>query len=136
MPPFTVILLGHGKLYSKTINSLEKKLLETVCRIISTKKNVRFLIGYGGEFKELCKIVLDRAIKILDSTQVTVEVLDNCSVQYKHIKGKMLKSKTEYLTYIKKCDLLIAYVHHREGAVYFTLEYAKSIGKQTINLTE
>ena len=146
---YTVCFFGHRRL--DKISSLEKQLDEIVSRLIKEKEYVEFLIGHEGEFDELCASVIRGAKRKYSNGNCELNLIlpysksgiDDKYESYDNIEVCADAAQAHFKTAIyirnrcmcERSDLAVCYATH-EGGAYSALEYAKSLGIETIELQE
>ena len=154
MELYTVSLFGHREIRSPNI--ILERLEQVIQPIILSKSYVEFLIGREGEFDLLAASIIHRLKRKHDCGNVTMTLI------LPYIKAEFRDNEQEYLDYydevviceesskahfkatihlrnqrmVKRSDLIICYVERNNGGAYWTMQYARRIGVQTINLAE
>ena len=154
MELYTVSLFGHREIRSPNI--ILERLEQVIQPIILSKPYVEFLVGREGEFDLLAASVIRRLKRKHDCGNVTLTLV------LPYLKAEYRANEQEYLNYYdeveiceesskayfkaaiqlrnrrmaERSDLVICYVARNNGGAYWTMQYARRIGVQTINLAE
>lgn len=153
MNTYTISFFGHRDFCEH--HKCEEKLEEIIRSAISSHNYVNFLVGRNGEFDIFASSVIKRIKKereenyFINLTLVlpymTSEFKNNaeyfekyydtieiCSVsQFAHFKSAITLRNREM---VDRSDMVVCFVKHPGGGAAATLHYAKSIGKNIINL--
>ena len=148
-----ITFCGHSSLYG--CGELSEKIEKTIIQNIDKEKTTVFYCGGYGDFDNLCaKICRTVKAKQIDCEVVFVTPYITQSQQNKmkdmigfgeydsilyppleNIPNRYaITKRNEWM--INESDLVIAYVEHRFGGAYKTLEYARRKKKRIINLAE
>ena len=149
---YTISFFGHRDFYEH--HKCENKLILIIKDLINTKEYVEFLIGRNGEFDTFISSII-REIKnsTWDKNSALTLVLPYATSEYINNKESFDKyydeveicrssSTAHYKSAIQirnkemvnRSDLIIFYVEQNYGGAYQTLEYAKKLNKNFINL--
>lgn len=151
---YTVSLFGHRTIDNHLL--LQDKIVFVVKKLLLEKEFIRFLIGRDGEFDIVAASAILRAKRELGK--------DNCSLVWvcAYPKAEYLNNQTSFDRYydeielceeaaaaypkaaitirnksmVSRSDLILCYIEHRSGGAYKAVQYAKSLSKQCINLTD
>ena len=149
---YTVSFFGHRIIENPFHAEHQVEML--VRSLLSAKEYVEFLIGRDGEFDQLVSSAVHRAWRQFGQANSELNwVMAYPKAEYEND----MKSFDEYYSYVELClesakahpkqaiqirnrsmvdrsDLIVFYIEHESGGAFRTMQYAKSIGKKTINL--
>ena len=154
MELYTVSLFGHREIRSPDM--ILERLEKVIQPIILSKPYVEFLVGREGEFDLLAASIIHRLKRKHDCGNVTLTlVLPYLKAEYRNNEQEFLdyydeveiceeSSKAHFKAAIQlrnrrmaeRSDLVICYVERNNGGAYQTVQYAKRIGVQRLNLSE
>ena len=147
---FRVALFGHREIAD--LRGLEDKIVSVTKKLILAKEYVTFLVGRNGDFDVSCASVIKRVQREIgkDNSDITLvlpyEVKDieyyekyydsiiiPSSIFKAHWK-RAITLRNQWM--VEEADLIIFYVSRISGGSYQTMKYAKSLGKNIINLCD
>ena len=151
---YTVSFFGHR--YIENVFEMERRLAALISRLLQEKEYVEFLVGQDGEFDQLVSSTVKRCQQSLgahNSALVwvmpypTAEFRDNeasfrdyydeievcVSSSGKHFKAAFQIRNREM---VDRSNLTVFCVEKKSGGAYQTMQYAKKINANHINLTE
>ena len=150
----TVSFLGHRKI--DDVFKIEKQLEALIRELLLTKEYVEFLVGRDGEFDQLVSSTIRRCKRnTRDDNSALVLVLPYATAEYRNNE----QSFHEYYDEIEICaasaekhfksahqirnrsmvdrsDLVIFCVEHNSGGAYQTMQYARKVDANIINLPD
>lgn len=149
---YTVAFIGHR--YIDNISLIEKKIEELVRNIISDKSYVEFLVGNDGEFDQIVSSTVLRVKRknfCADSSLIWImpyetakyrnneknfknyyDEIELCDESASAYFKNAIMIRNRYM--VDRADILVCYVEQKKGGAYQTMKYAKSIGKNIINI--
>ena len=154
MDIYTVSFFGHRQI--DDVFKIEKQLEALIRELLLTKEYVEFLVGRDGEFDQLVSSTIRRCKRnTRDDNSALVLVLPYATAEYRNNE----QSFHEYYDEIEICaasaekhfksahqirnrsmvdrsDLVIFCVEHNSGGAYQTMQYAKKINANIINLPD
>ncbi len=147
---YTVSFFGHRIV--ENVSEVEKKLTDTVSRIIETNDYVKFLFGNDGEFDWLVSSVISR-VTYRHHNSYTVLVLPYMRAGYRNHKENYLlfyneieicrESSSAHFksafqirnkSMVDRSDLVVCCIQHRSGGAYKTVQYAEKQHRKIINI--
>lgn len=154
METYTVSFFGH-----RTVSNparVRDRLKEIIKDIITTKENVKFLVGEEGFFDIMCWALICDIKKELDCKNTSlVLVLPYMRANYRKHPEKFLKNYDEVeiceesskaypkaaigirnKKVIDRSDLVVCCIERNEGGAYTAVKYAKKQQKNIINIAE
>ena len=149
---YTVSFFGHREIEERTF--LSQQILHLSAHLIFSKPYTEFLLGRNGEFDQIAVSSVRAAKKTFDRGNVsivlvlpylTAEYRDNRSAfesYYDEIEifpeGSYFKSAIQKRNrhMVERSDLCVFYVKQNYGGAYQTLQYAKKIKKEILNLAD
>lgn len=154
MDTFTVSFFGHREIEYPLL--IEQRLEKLICRLLSEKSYVEFLVGRGGEYDQLVSSVIRRCKRtIRDDNSSLVWVLPYVTADYRDNKEAYREYydeieicsgsaaghfKSAYQTrnreMVDRSDLVVFCVQHESGGAWQTMKYAKKQGVPCINVNE
>ena len=150
----TVSLFGHRQI--DDVFKIEKQLEALIRELLLTKEYVEFLVGRDGEFDQLVSSTIRRCKRnTRDDNSALVLVLPYATAEYRNNE----QSFHEYYDEIEICaasaekhfksahqirnrsmvdrsDLVIFCVEHNSGGAYQTMQYARKVDANIINLPD
>ena len=149
---YTVTFFGHR--YVDNMFRIEEKLEPILKDLINQKEYVEFLVGRDGEFDQIVSSAIRKAKERYDYGNVShILVLPYERADYRDNKDsfedyydEIQISSSAAAAHPKaaigvrnremcdRADLIICYVEKEKGGAYNAMKYAKSVGKQVINL--
>lgn len=150
---FTVSFFGHREV--DRFRDVEKQMEPLLFKLIEEKEYVDFLVGRNGDFDQIAASAVRRAKEYYPAKGSLIWVMPYKMAEYR----ENMKAYDLYYDEVEVCpesdgshpkaayqirnrsmvdrsDLVIFYVTHNHGGAYQTMQYAKSIGKTTINIAE
>ncbi len=152
MRTFTVSFFGHRRIYNAM--SIEKSLEKHIRELLRSHEYVEFLVGRDEEFDQLVSSTVQRCKRTFRAdNSFLVCVLPYQTSEYQHNE----ESFHVYYDEVEICNdsanahykaafqirnrqmvdrstLIICCVDRKNGGAYRTMNYAKSQGKQVLNL--
>ena len=152
MNTFTVSFFGHRQI--DNIFVIEQRLQEVIQELLISKEYVEFLVGRDGEFDQLVSSTVRRCKRaIRDDNSALVLVLPYATAEYRNNEQsfheyydeieicaeaveKHFKSahQTRNRSMVDRSDLVVFCVEHNSGGAYQTMQYAKKVNANIINL--
>ena len=146
---FTVSFFGHRQIESA--RQVEEQLDGLVRRFIREKEYVDFLVGRNGEFDQFVSSAVRRAKNDIDNANSSlILVLPYMTAEYANNKERFEKYYDEVeicssghfksafqirnRSMVDRSDLIVFCVDRSEGGAYQTARYAKSAGKNCLNI--
>lgn len=143
-----ITFCGHSKIEFSAQKKIRKQLLEILLNEVE-HTNVDFYLGGYGDFDELAKECCQQFKQTNENaTLYFVTPYENVSyLVSKNIKDYddsiypdidstpkkyAIVDRNKWM--MRNSDLVIAYIEHNSGGAYKSFEYAKKLGKRTINL--
>ena len=150
----TVSFFGHRQMGD--VFKIEKQLEALIRELLLTKEYVEFLVGRDGEFDQLVSSTIRRCKRnTRDDNSALVLVLPYATAEYRNNE----QSFHEYYDEIEICaasaekhfksahqirnrsmvdrsDLVIFCVEHNSGGAYQTMQYARKVDANIINLPD
>ena len=150
----TVSFFGHRQI--DDVFKIEKQLEALIRELLLTKEYVEFLVGRDGEFDQLVSSTIRRCKRNnRDDNSALVLVLPYATAEYRNNE----QSFHEYYDEIEICaasaekhfksahqirnrsmvdrsDLVIFCVEHNSGGAYQTMQYARKVDANIINLPD
>ena len=150
---YVVSFFGHRQL--DITNAMEDRLESIIRSILLEKEYVEFLIGRDGDFDIWTASVIRRMKRtVRDDNSSLTWVMPYLEAEYRnneesmeeyydHIEisdaASLAHYKRAYIIrnreMVDRSDLVIAYVNCKSGGAFQTLDYAKKVGKEVINLS-
>lgn len=150
---YTVSFFGHRDV--DRFGEAERQVESLVLKLIEEKDYVDFLVGRNGEFDQIAATTVRRAKEYYRGKSSLIWVMPYEMAEYRENK----KPYDQYYDEVETCpesagtypkaayqirnrsmvdrsDLIIFYVTHNSGGAYQTLQYAKSKGKDIINIAD
>ena len=151
---YAVSFFGHKQIDNVFV--IEQRLEMMIRELLVSKEYVEFLVGRDGEFDQLVASTVRRCKRaIRDDNSALVLILPYATAEYRNNK----KSFHEYYNEIEICtesaekhfksahqtrnrsmvdrsDLVVFCVEHNSGGAYQTMQYAKKINANIINLPD
>ena len=135
---------------------IEKRLEKTAEQLIREKPCLDFLVGRDGEFDLLAASVIRRTIQktgygnaalILVLSYMTAEFRDNEDSFLNYYNEVEICEKSSTAHYksaiqirnrdmIERSDLVICALEHNTGGAYRSVQYARRLGRNVINLAK
>ena len=154
MKVFTVSFFGHRQI--DNIFVIEQRLQEVIQELLISKEYVEFLVGRDGEFDQLVASTVRRCKRaIRDDNSALVLVLPYATAEYRNNEQsfheyydeieictesaeKHFKSahQTRNRSMVDRSDLVVFCVEHNSGGAYQTMQYAKKVNANIINLPD
>ena len=154
MITYAVSFFGHRQI--DNVFTIEERLETIIQELLLSKEYVEFLIGRDGEFDQLvastvrrCKRAVrdDNSALVLILPYPTAEFLNNeqsfheyydeieiCAESAeKHFKSA---HQTRNHSMVDRSDLVVFCVEHNSGGAYQTMQYAKKVNANIINLSD
>ena len=154
MKVFTASFFGHRQIDNVFV--IEQRLETIIQELLLSKEYVEFLIGRDGEFDQLvastvrrCKRAVrdDNSALVLILPYPTAEFLNNeqsfheyydeieiCAESAeKHFKSA---HQTRNRSMVDRSDLVVFCVERNSGGAYQTMQYAKKVNANIINLSD
>ncbi len=150
---FTVSFFGHREI--DRYREIERQVESLVLKLIEEKDYVDFLVGRNGEFDQIAATAVRHAKESYRGNSSLIWVMPYEMAEYRENK----KAYDQYYDEVETCpesdgsfpkaayqirnrsmvdrsDLVIFYVTHTHGGAFQTMQYAKSIGKSCINISD
>lgn len=150
---FTVSFFGHREV--DHFREAEKQVDMLVYRLLEEKEYVDFLVGRNGDFDQIAASAVRRAKEFYSGNTSLIWVMPYELAEYR----ENTKTYDQYYDEVEICsesdgthpkaayqirnrsmvdrsDLVVFYVTHNHGGAYQTMQYAKSIGKDIINIAD
>jgi hypothetical protein len=150
---FTVSFFGHREI--NRFREVERQVESLVLKLIDEKDYVDFLVGRNGEFDQIAATIVRRVKEYYRGNSSLIWVMPYETAEYRENK----KAYDQYYDEVETCpesdgsfpkaayqirnrsmvdrsDLVIFYVTHTHGGAFQTMQYAKSIGKSCINISD
>ena len=151
---YAVSFFGHRQIDNVFV--IEQRLETLIRELLATKEYVEFLVGRDGEFDQLVSSTIRRCKRaIRDDNSALVLVLPYATAEYRNSE----QSFHEYYDEIEICaasaekhfksahqirnrsmvdrsDLVIFCVEHNSGGAYQTMQYARKVDANIINLPD
>ena len=150
---FTVSFFGHREI--DRFREVERQVESLVLKLIDEKDYVDFLVGRNGEFDQIAATIVRRVKEYYRGNSSLIWVMPYETAEYRENK----KAYDQYYDEVETCpesdgsfpkaayqirnrsmvdrsDLVIFYVTHTHGGAFQTMQYAKSIGKSCINISD
>lgn len=154
MITYAVSFFGHRQI--DNVFTIEERLETIIRELLLSNEYVEFLIGRDGEFDQLvastvrrCKRAVrdDNSALVLVLPYPTAELLNNeqsFQEYYDEIEicaesaEKHFKSahQTRNRSMVDRSDLVVFCVEHNSGGAYQTMQYAKKVNANIINLPD
>lgn len=154
MEIYTVSFFGHREV--NQVFDVEKQLEKIVRDIITVKSYVDFLIGREGEFDLLAASVIRRVTKECDYGNTTlILVLPYMKAEYRDNQQYYLNyydeveicsesSKAHFKAAIQirnrnlvdRSNLVVCCIEHNSGGAYRSIQYAKQMGVEVLNIAD
>ena len=151
---YTVSFFGHR--YIDRFAFAERRLQQIVNDLIRQKDYVDFLVGRDGDFDQIAASVVRRAKQeIFDGNSSLIWVLPYAKADYRDNRenyeryydsaeiceasdGAYPKAAIQMRnrSMVDRSDLIICYVDKESGGAFQTVRYARSIGKEIVNIAE
>ena len=153
-PQYTVSFFGHR--YLTNVFLIEQRLDSIVLELIRTKDFVEFLVGRDGEFDQLVASTVRRCKKaIRDDNNALTLVLPYETAEFRNNEQSFCEyydemeiceasAKAHYRsahqirnrTMVDRSDLVVFCVDHNSGGAYKTMQYAKKMKANSVNLAD
>ena len=150
---FTVSFFGHREI--DRFREVERQVESLVLKLIDEKDYVDFLVGRNGEFDQIAATIVRHVKEYYRGNSSLIWVMPYETAEYRENK----KAYDQYYDEVETCpesdgsfpkaayqirnrsmvdrsDLVIFYVTHTHGGAFQTMQYAKSIGKSCINISD
>ncbi len=150
---FTVSFFGHREI--DRFREVERQVESLVLKLIDEKDYVDFLVGRNVEFDQIAATTVRRVKEYYRGNSSLIWVMPYETAEYRENK----KAYDQYYDEVETCpesdgsfpkaayqirnrsmvdrsDLVIFYVTHTHGGAFQTMQYAKSIGKSCINISD
>lgn len=150
---FTVSFFGHREV--DHFRDVEKQMELLLFKLIEEKEYVDFLVGRNGDFDQIAASAVRRAKEYFPAKSSLIWVMPYKMAEYR----ENMKAYDQYYDEVEICsesdgshpkaayqirnrsmvdrsDLVIFYVTHTHGGAFQTMQYAKSIGKSCINISD
>lgn len=150
---FTVSFFGHREV--NHIRDVEKQMELLLFKLIEEKEYVDFLVGRNGDFDQIAASAVHRAKEFYSGKSSLIWIMPYGLAEYR----ENTKTYDQYYDEVEICsesdgthpkaayqirnrsmvdrsDLVVFYVTHNHGGAYQTMQYAKSIGKDIINIAD
>ena len=154
MKAFTASFFGHRQIDNVFV--IEQRLHEVIQELLISKEYVEFLVGRDGEFDQLVASTVRRCKRaIRDDNSALVLVLPYATAEYRNNEQsfheyydeieictesaeKHFKSahQTRNRSMVDRSDLVVFCVEHNSGGAYQTMQYAKKVNANIINLPD
>ncbi len=154
MNTYTVSFFGHREIENVFI--IENQLETLIRELLLTKEYVEFLVGRDGEFDQIVSSTIRRCKRaIREDNNALVLVLPYATAEYRNNEQsfhayydeieicaasaeKHFKSAHQIRnrSMVDRSDLVIFCVEHNSGGAYQTMQYAKKINANIINLPD
>ena len=154
MKVFTASFFGHRQIDNVFV--IEQRLQEVIQELLISKEYVEFLVGRDGEFDQLVASTVRRCKRaIRDDNSALVLVLPYATAEYRNNEQsfheyydeieictesaeKHFKSahQTRNRSMVDRSDLVVFCVEHNSGGAYQTMQYAKKVNANIINLPD
>ena len=154
MITYAVSFFGHRQI--DNVFTIEERLETMILELLLSKEYVEFLIGRDGEFDQLVASTVRRCKRaVRDDNSALVLILPYATAEYRNNE----KSFHEYYNEIEICtesaekhfksahqtrnrsmvdrsDLVVFCVERNSGGAYQTMQYAKKVNANIINLSD
>lgn len=154
MKIYTVSLFGHREINQPLV--VEEQLKKVIRKITNTKAYIEFLVGREGEFDLLAASVIHRVAKECDYGNTSlILVLPYMKAEYRDNRQDYLNYYDEVEIYsessmahfkaaiqirnrilVDRSNLVICYIDHKSGGAYRTIQYAKQVGVEILNIAD
>lgn len=154
MEVFTVSFFGHRHI--DDYFAVEKKLTDLIKGLLLKKDYIDFLVGRDGEFDQLVASVISRCKRtVRDDNSAMVLVLPYLTSEYEKNERSFLNYYDEIeicaesaraffksahqirnRSMVDRSDLVLCYVKNDSGGAYQTMQYAKKVEANIINLPD
>ena len=154
MDIFTVAFFGHR--YIDNFFVVESKLEELIRDLLCNKQYVEFVVGRNGDFDQMVSsTVLRLKRNVRDDNSALRLVLPYPTAEFENNEDSFYKyydeieiceesSKAHFKSamqirnrnMVDRADLIICYIERHEGGAYQSIQYAKKMEKQVINVYE
>ena len=154
MDIFTVAFFGHR--YIDNFFAVESKLEELIRDLLCNKQYVEFVVGRNGDFDQMVSsTVLRLKRNVRDDNSALRLVLPYPTAEFENNEDSFYKyydeieiceesSKAHFKSamqirnrnMVDRADLIICYIERHEGGAYQSIQYAKKMEKQVINVYE
>ena len=151
---YTVSFFGHRQI--DNVFAIKQRLEALIRELLITKEYVELLIGRDREFDQLVASTVRRCKRsIRDDNSALVLVLPYPTAEYRNNEQsfdeyydeieicaesaeKHFKSahQTRNRTMVDRSDLVVFCVEHNSGGAYQTMQYAKKVKANIINLSD
>ena len=149
---YAVSFFGHRQIDNVFV--IEQRLEMMIRKLLVSKEYVEFLVGRDGEFDQLVASTVRRCKRaIRDDNSALVLVLPYATAEYRNNEQsfheyydeieictesaeKHFKSahQTRNRSMVDRSDLVVFCVEHNSGGAYQTMQYAKKVNANIINL--
>ena len=149
---YAVSFFGHRQIDNVFV--IEQRLEMMIRKLLVSKEYVEFLVGRDGEFDQLVASTVRRCKRaIRDDNSSLVLVLPYATAEYRNNEQsfheyydeieicaesaeKHFKSahQTRNRSMVDRSDLVVFCVEHNSGGAYQTMQYAKKVNANIINL--
>lgn len=151
---YTVAFFGHRYILGN-FRMISDPLDELIRDLIRNNEYVEFLVGRNGDFDRIVSSAIVHAKEVRDDNSAHVLVLPYDTAEYRnnrkefedfydeieicekasmsHPKGAITVRNREM---VDRADLVVFFVENESGGAYKTLEYARKMGKNYINLAD
>ena len=151
---YAVSFFGHRQIDNVFV--IEQRLEMMIRKLLVSKEYVEFLVGRDGEFDQLVASTVRRCKRaIRDDNSALVLVLPYATAEYRNNEQsfheyydeieictesaeKHFKSahQTRNRSMVDRSDLVVFCVEHNSGGAYQTMQYAKKVNANIINLAD
>ena len=149
---YAVSFFGHRQI--DNVFALEERLESMIRELLRSKEYVEFLVGRDGEFDQLVSSTVRRCKRtVRDDNSALVLILPYATAEYRYNEQsfheyydeieictesaeKHFKSahQTRNRSMVDRSDLVVFCVEHNSGGAYQTMQYAKKVNANIINL--
>ena len=151
---YAVSFFGHRQIDNVFV--IEQRLETMIRELLLSKEYVEFLVGRDGEFDQLVSSTVRRCKRtVRDDNSALVLVLPYVTAEYRYNEQsfheyydeieicaesaeKHFKSahQTRTRSMVDRSDLVVFCVEHNSGGAYQTMQYAKKVNANIINLPD
>ena len=152
MDTYTVSFFGHRIIPEQLL--IDQKLDVLIRRLLLENSYVEFLVGRDGDFDQLVSSTVRRCKRtVRDDNSALVLILPYATAEYRYNEQsfheyydeieicaesaeKHFKSahQTRNRSMVDRSDLVVFCVEHNSGGAYQTMQYAKKVNANIINL--
>ncbi len=151
---YTVSFFGHRQI--ENVSAIEKRLDEIIRPLLLEKEYVEFLVGRDGEFDLLAASTIKRLKRSVGGdSSALVWVLPYPTAEYRDYEADLAAYYDEIEIFpesaaahfksafqlrnrwmVDRSDLVVCCVERPSGGAFHTLQYAKRLGRNVINVAE